>query len=933
MEIDLNKQLAEKDIIIEQLRAKIDSLSEHAIDVGNAARVATADLLFDDRLSLVHANEYFYTMLGCGEELLETAFRGDYFSVISFAPEDGNVRERMLTDLITTGKSEMNVHMRNAEGKMSWVHVNATLTNKELNDRQIILLTVSDVTDNELLRKERDGYKSVINTLFSSIHSGICEFTLDWFQIIYASSSIYSMVEADEGGVNVKFGKSLLPFVHNDDRQNVLQTIRRMKKTGQPQVFECRYYTMKGALRWVKGYLSVVDKGNGEKTGFAELDDVTEVHEISNELEQRKKNMPAMVLKLEVSAGIKVTYCNERCEEFFGMNIMDEQDILRFVYPDDREAIHGYAQAVKRGENIPAVIRTINCSDEERWLHVSASYVGLDGGFPEYYCVLLDVTDQMRMSLELQQEKQKYKVALQGTSDTIFDYDAIKDTLVYYGNPIKPSVSRLNRHTVNRFLSDRLSSEIFYEEDIPLIKSFLRGSAGGRIELRMSIAGDRKRWLWYQAEGDILWDHDRPTRIIGKMHAINDQDHTVYERIGKCLEDNKDRKYALIRMDIDNFKLVNDVCGWLEGDRLLNYCSNQLHERLMNTGCIYGRVTGDVFCILMPYTRLEELTEFSDKMASTVREYPLDLKIFMHFGIYLIDDKDIPVSVMHDWAGLALKTVKGNLLATYAFFDEAMRAKELENKSIESQMTVALTDEQFTVYLQPKYDIPTATVVGAEALIRWYHPERGMLNPDDFIPLFEKNRFIVKVDEYVWERVCMMMHDWVQKGYKLVPVSVNVSRLHIYDAAFVSKLTALLDKYEIPRELFILEFTESVFLEDVGVLYKLMSELTAAGYLISSDDFGAGYSSLNMLKSAPLHEVKLDREFLNETSGSEKGKTVMRGIISMLCSLEVSIIAEGVESKEQAEFLVSAGCNTAQGYYYSRPVDRKTFERIAFNAS
>lgn len=932
MEIDLGKQLAEKDEMIEQLKAKIDALSERAGEVGDTAKIAAADLLFDDKLTLIHANKYFYKMLGCGEELLKTAFRGDYFSVISFDAEDGNVRERMINDLLASGRSELVVHMRNAEGAMSWVRARATLTDGVIDDRRVVMLAVSDVTDSEMLRRERDGYKNLVSSLFSSVHSGICEFTLDWFQIINASSSIYTMLDADEGDVNAKFGKSLLPLVHNDDRQNVIQIIRKLRKTGTPQSFECRYYTVGGAQRWAKVWISVVEKGDGERVGLAEMDDVTSLHEISNELEQRKKNMPAMVLKLEIRAGIKVTYCNERCRDFFGMDLMDEQDIMRFVYPEDRESIHGYAQAVKRGENVTAVVRAKNAKGEERWLHISASYVGLDSGIPEYYCVLLDVTDQMRMSLELQQEKQKYKVALQGTSDTIFDYDVIKDTLVYYGNPIKPSVSRLNRHTVNRFVEARMSPEIFYEEDIALIKSFLSGAAGGRIELRMSIAGDKKRWLWYQAEGDILWDHDRPTRVIGKMHAINDQDHTVYERIAKRLEQEPDGRFALLRMDIDNFKLVNDVCGWLEGDRLLNYCSNQIHERLMNTTCVYGRVTGDVFCILMPYKQLEEVTKFAEDMASTARKYPLSLKIVVHFGIYLVSEREIPVSVMHDWAGLALKTVKGDSIATFAFFDEGMRAKELADKNIESQMTAALTDEQFTVFLQPKYDIPTNSVVGAEALIRWCHPERGMLNPNDFIPLFEKNRFIVKLDEYVWEQVCMMMHDWMQKGYKLVPVSVNVSRLHIYDNAFVAKLSALLEKYGIPRSLIILEFTESVFLEDVGVLYTLMGELTKAGYLISSDDFGAGYSSLNMLKSAPLYEVKLDREFLNETAESEKGKMVIRGIISMLSSLDVSIIAEGVENKEQAEFLVSAGCKTAQGFYYSRPVDRRTFERIAFNA-
>lgn len=781
-----------------------------------------------------------------------------------------------------------------------------------------------------LVEEKEEDYERFITSLYSRLHTGICEFSLDWKQIERANDAIYNIVGADAEYIREKFGNSFTPFIHPDDKPLVMQKIRHMVNDGVPRGFDCRAYDMGGNIHWLRCWISQVENTEQRRVGLLELTDITEIKNMSEELQQRNQKIPAMVLRIEINTDLTVRYCNDFCTEFFGATFSATGKLFEFVVPEDKNTITALLPAVKRGEDVSCVARFYNAKHEKRWLHIAASCVGTDGVVPEYYCVMLDISEQMTISMELQQEKQKYKAALQGTSDTIFDYDVAKDVLVFYGNPLNPSVSRLNRHIVPRFVSHRLNENLFAAEDVPLVREYLLGGAGGNIEARLCTDKERRNWVWYRAEGDILYDHDRPTRVIGKMKAISDQDHTLYARIAKRLKKDKVSKYAVMRMDVDNFKLINDVCGWLEGDRLLNYCSSLLRERLADKNCVYGRLSGDVFCILMPYEDESELTSFADSIAANLRDYPLDLKVVIHFGIYRVEERNIAVSVMHGWANLAVKTVKGNMMVNYAFFTKDMRSKEIENKNIESQMTGALKNEEFAVYLQPKYNIITNTVVGAEALIRWKHPTKGILYPGEFVPLFEKNRFIVQLDEYVWEQVCMMLRDWINSGYKIVPVSVNVSRLHIYDPNFVQKLKDLLARYCIPKELVVLEFTESVFLDDVGALYRLIKELTDEGFLISSDDFGAGYSSLNMLKTVPLYEVKLDKGFLDETSENEKGKTVMRGVIAMLSNLDVKIIAEGVENREQADFLVSAGCNVAQGFFYSRAVDKPTFEKLAF---
>ena len=215
-------------------------------------------------------------------------------------------------------------------------------------------------------------------------------------------------------------------------------------------------------------------------------------------------------------------------------------------------------------------------------------------------------------------------------------------------------------------------------------------------------------------------------------------------------------------------------------------------------------------------------------------------------------------------------------------------------------------------------------------MVRWNHPEKGIIPPNSFIPVFEKNGFIVKLDAFVWEETCKIIKKWQDAGVECVPISVNVSRMHIFDVGFDKKLKGLVEKYQIPTSLLELELTESAFLENVSRLYDVMNSLREDGFVLSMDDFGSGYSSLNMLKNVPLDVVKLDREFLNETTTTEKGKTIVESTISMVQRLKMKVVAEGVETKEHANFLLEAGCHIAQGYYYSKPISVDAFEEFAF---
>ena len=405
---------------------------------------------------------------------------------------------------------------------------------------------------------------------------------------------------------------------------------------------------------------------------------------------------------------------------------------------------------------------------------------------------------------------------------------------------------------------------------------------------------------------------------------------TMFRETEAMLKKHPDNQYAIICMDVNHFKLVNDLKGWEKGDELLKHIAHVLTNKLPHDS-IYARVRGDIFCMCVHFEQRSQLIRIVSELRADVEGYYDDIDVAPFFGICVVEDITTPVNVMCDWADMALKSIKGNMVQFYAFYDDQLRDTMIYNKLIESEMYMALEQKQFFVMLQPKCDINTGKAIGAEALVRWQHPERGMIPPDSFIPVFEEDGFVLQLDEYVWEETCKAIRSWLDRGFEVVPVSVNVSRLHILDGELVEKLVNLVKKYSLPTGLLELELTESAFLGNVEELYEIMHRLKDAGFTLSMDDFGSGYSSLNMLKDAPFDVVKFDREFLNETVNSNKGKTILDSMIDMVNWLNIKVLVEGVETEEQTRILLEAGCHIAQGYYYSRPISIEEFEEFAFN--
>ncbi|HNW86010.1 MAG TPA: diguanylate cyclase [Candidatus Limiplasma sp.] len=424
----------------------------------------------------------------------------------------------------------------------------------------------------------------------------------------------------------------------------------------------------------------------------------------------------------------------------------------------------------------------------------------------------------------------------------------------------------------------------------------------------------------HQNELRYIAEHDPLTNICNKA--------TFYHKTRLMIDKDPDTAYVMIAFDIEKFRVINDIFGHDEGDRLLRYIAQRM-QILYASNATYSRIDADNFTLCLPYNRLAIKHRMQENEAE-LKEYDLPFEILLVYGLYIIDDRTLPVSIMHDRAEMAKRTVKGNYVKRYAYYDAKLRQELLDELDIVNNMTASLQKHQFEIYLQPKCRLSTGEIVGAEALVRWNHPTRGVLSPGAFVPIFEKNGFIMKLDAFVWEQVCILLQSWMNRygGKPPISVSMNISRVDIYNPALVGTLCSLADRYGVPHGMLELEITESAYAKDPKQLADLITELRTKSFPVEMDDFGSAYSSLNMLKEISVDVLKLDMRFLLGNDQDGRGGTILSSIVRMARYLSLPIVAEGVENAEQAQFLSSIGCTVAQGFFYYPPMPVEDFERL-----
>lgn len=417
---------------------------------------------------------------------------------------------------------------------------------------------------------------------------------------------------------------------------------------------------------------------------------------------------------------------------------------------------------------------------------------------------------------------------------------------------------------------------------------------------------------------DVLTGHTNYTKfLMDSRYILNNNNSSL--------------TYAIIVTDVDKFKYFNDMYGYDTGNSILKKLAYIFNDTIKENEAV-GRVNSDIFALLIGYKNDAELKERLDRLCNKLdtmsRKMGYGKELIVAMGVYEVVNPDLEIQSMVDRAIIAKKTVKGTHKSSYGFYDDKIRSEVINEKKIESEMNAALRDGQFEVFYQPKYFISNLKLSGAEALVRWRHPQRGLIPPFEFVPIFEKNGFIVQVDLQVFTLVCRDLRRWLDEKKNVVPISVNLSRKHLANPNFLQLFEDVMNEYDIPPNLIEFEITESTIFENDDALLKLLNNIHNIGCLFSMDDFGTGYSSLNMLKDIPVDILKLDREFLNYASENVRSKEIISSVVSLAKKLNIHVVAEGVEDADQLEFLKEISCDVAQGYYFSKPVALNEFELI-----
>ena len=389
------------------------------------------------------------------------------------------------------------------------------------------------------------------------------------------------------------------------------------------------------------------------------------------------------------------------------------------------------------------------------------------------------------------------------------------------------------------------------------------------------------------------------------------------------------RDVSIVCFDVDHFKLFNDLHGLDCGDELLRYLGRALALRFSPDGAQpLARLAADTFALCATGIRPERVERILVDISS---ECPNGIDAIVRAGVYRIEDPASPVSIMCDRAVIALRTVKGSYFDRVALYDPGMREALVLEREVVAGIESALREDRIELFLQPKCNIRTGKIVGAEALARWRHPERGIVAPGEFIPLIERNGLVCSLDLRVWEKTAAWIRGLIDEGVQPVPVSVNVSRADIYLVDVAAELHALVERYGIEPSLIEVEITESAYSERPDRIVAAFDELAERGFTVLMDDFGSGYSSLNMLKDINVDVLKIDMRFLDRDD--RRSKDIMESVIRMARWLDLPVIAEGVETREQVNFLLDVGCSYAQGYYYARPMEAAAFEALLTDGS
>lgn len=552
---------------------------------------------------------------------------------------------------------------------------------------------------------------------------------------------------------------------------------------------------------------------------------------------------------------------------------------------------------------------------------------------------------------ELKESLERYQLVIEGSSDGIFEWN-IKNNSMFYSKQYKNALG-LSPNDKFETLGDWI--KLLHPEDKEHVLSTLRDYLGRKIEnycVEYRISHKDGEYKWMLTKGQAIWDKEsKPLRIAGSHtditeRKINDKQlfelayldkvtglhNRAYflEKINEVIEQNEvGKQFAVLFIDLDKFKEVNDTLGHDIGDLLLRDVSKILKNHVSEEDIVV-RLGGDEFIILKRIVNhVSEIREFCEEIDQQFVEpwfiHGRKFYITLSIGIAIYPRDGIDCRTLMKNADMAMYRAKELGRNKFVFFSSYINKDLVSRIEINSELKAALKNEEFVLYYQPLIDVATKKTIGAEALIRWKHPTKGIIMPGQFIQEAENSELIIPIGEWVLKTAINQLKEWKNKGYTKLPLSVNVSALSFQQPNFIEYLKRNIEEAGISTDLLELEITESTVLKDISHTRLVLDRLKEMGIRVYLDDFGTGYSSLNYLSKLPIYGFKLDRGFIEEIPANQMQAAIAKALITLAQDLNLKVTAEGVEVKKQEEFLESNKFNRIQGYLYSKPLPKDEF--------
>ncbi len=846
---------------------------------------------------------------------------------------------------------------------------------------QLIKLTKQNLRS-KLIGEQRQHKKPIKQAKEAFLSSELPDSTLAKIApvgIFYTSDTGYCLYVNERwceiAGISAQeaLGEGWSVAIHPEDRSRVFAEWSDSITLNLPFKAEYRFKHPDGRTIWVMGQAMAQRDDRGKVKGYVgTLTDITSRKQMEEKLKQTRNFLQTLIDHLPVALFVKegkeerfgqLFLVNKTCEKLFGLTSSQvigktghdlfPKEQAAFYEQKDREA---FARGVP--ENIPFE-KIDSYTLGQRILHTIKVPLYDKNQQPEYLlCISQDISEQYKAEEALRQNEQRFRALIENATDMI----VILDNQLRF-RYLSPSVRRILGYVPEELVDQSFWTIIYPEEQEALaegIKQSLEkpGLSQPLIEYRCYTS--QGSWRILEAFITNLLDNPAVNGIVLNCHEITERKQAEMKLQHDALHDSltnlpnrallmeqlnhalklqqrhPERLFGVLFLDVDRFKVINDSLGHLIGDQLLIALAHRL-EHCKRASDIVARLGGDEFVLL-----LEELksSDSAIKVAERIHqalEQPFKLKnkelfISVSIGIALSHTPHYylePTQLLRD-ADTAMYKAKERGKSCHAVFESSMHTHAQRRLQLENDLRRAIGRQELVIYYQPIFSLETNCLEAVEALVRWQHPEKGLISPADFIPMAEETGIIIALDQWVLENACCQLHKWQQQfpAFSHLNLSANISGNHFLQEDFLAQIDKILASTGILGEYLKLEITESILLSDSDSTSEMLKQLKMRNIQVCLDDFGTGYSSLSYLHRFPLNILKIDRSFVSTLELEDSRRAIVHTIVTLGQELGIKVIAEGIETDPQMQFLKALGCDYGQGYYFSSPVDSKTLTTL-----